>query len=87
MNPEINGKDSTAKILLQVISDCFFCETEGVVLIDYKTDRVSAEGAEKRAENYRLQIDCYARGLEGILGQSVKERYLYFLNCGKAIKI
>lgn len=87
LNPEIKGRDGDERILLQGIADCFFCEADGVVLIDYKTDRVSAEGAEKRAESYRLQIDCYARGLEGILGQPVKERYLYFLNCGKAIKI
>lgn len=74
-------------VILQGIADCFFYEDDGVVLIDYKTDRVGKSGIQKRSELYRLQIEYYSRGLEAILGTSIKERYLYFLNCGEAVKM
>ena len=75
------------KVILQGISDCFFYEDDGVVLIDFKTDRVSNETADKRAEAYRMQMEYYEKGLSEILDRRVKEKYLYFLNCGKLIKM
>ena len=72
-------------IILQGIADCFFYDGDGIVLIDYKTDRVGKDGATKRSERYRVQIDYYAKGLSEILGLPVKEKYLYFLNCLEAV--
>lgn len=74
-------------VILQGIADCFFFEDDGAVLIDYKTDRVGRSGAEARSEIYRVQIEYYARGLEAIFGVPIKEKYLYFLNCGEAVKM
>lgn len=79
--------DGADDVLLQGIADCFFYEDDGVVLVDYKTDRVGKGGALKRSETYKLQIEYYARGIESILKLPVKEKYLYFLNCGEAIKM
>ncbi len=75
------------KVILQGISDCFFYEDDGVVLIDFKTDRVSTETVSKRAEAYRLQMEYYEKGLSEVLEVNVKEKYLYFLSCGELIKI
>lgn len=75
------------KVLLQGIADCFFYEDDGIVLIDYKTDRVTKQSAKERSERYVLQAEYYARGLEMILKKPVKEKYLYFLNCNTAIKM
>lgn len=74
-------------VLLQGIADCFFFEDDGVVLLDYKTDRVSSANAHERAKIYKLQTDYYARGIEAILNIPVKEKYIYFLACGEAIKM
>ncbi len=74
-------------VVLQGIADCFFYEDDGVVLIDYKTDRVGKSSVKERSEFYRLQIEYYSKGLESILGCRVKERYLYFLNCKEAVKM
>ncbi|MBO5363913.1 MAG: helicase-exonuclease AddAB subunit AddA [Clostridia bacterium] len=41
------AEDREEAVLLQGIADCFFYEEDGVVLIDYKTDRVPAEQAEE----------------------------------------
>lgn len=78
-----NGGD----VMVQGIADCLFFDGDGIVLIDYKTDRVSAESAQRRSEMYRIQTDYYARGLSAVLGAPVTEKYLYFLNCGTAVKM
>lgn len=79
--------DGADDVILQGIADCFFYEGEGIVLIDYKTDRVGRGAAAKRSEIYRMQIDYYARGLSEILGVPVVEKYVYFLNCNTAVKM
>ena len=78
-----NGGD----VMVQGIADCLFFDGDEIVLIDYKTDRVSAESAQRRSEMYRIQTDYYARGLSAVLGAPVTEKYLYFLNCGTAVKM
>lgn len=87
LNPSLEGEDANQIVLLQGIADCFFWENGELVLIDFKTDRVSASTMHKRAEEYRIQTDCYANGLKKIFGIPVKEKYLFFLNCGDAVQM
>ncbi len=83
--PEDNSEE---KILIQGTMDCFFKEANGnIVLLDYKTDKVSEDGAVERGKTYYTQLKLYKDALETILGQKVNEAYLYFLNCDKAISI
>ena len=79
--------DMSDDIILQGIADCFFFENDGIVLIDYKTDRVSENNAAKRAKSYETQIEYYSAGLSAIFDLPVKERYIYFLNCKTAVKL
>jgi ATP-dependent helicase/nuclease subunit A len=83
----LETEDGQEPVLLQGIADCFFYEEDGAVLIDYKTDRVTASDANQRAEEYRIQMECYERGLNEILPIPIKEKYVYFLNCGKAVAL
>ncbi|MBE7011252.1 MAG: helicase-exonuclease AddAB subunit AddA [Ruminococcaceae bacterium] len=84
--PEQRGNDK--KILLQGTMDCFFVEEDGnVVLLDYKTDKVSEETIWSRADKYRYQLFAYKNGLESILKKPIKDAYICFLSCGKNIKI
>ena len=87
MEDALPAADAEESVLLQGIADCFFYDGDGVVLIDYKTDRIPAERAEERAEFYRLQMEYYTKGLSAVLECPVKERYLYFLHPGKAVPI
>ena len=74
------------KILVQGIADCIFEEEDGLVLLDYKTDRVTKETVQKRAEAYRQQLELYTDGINAILtDKKIKERYLYFLSCDTAV--
>ena len=50
-------------------------EEDGWVLVDYKTDRVSALGELK--ERYRSQLDYYEEAIRQLTGKKVKEKVLY----------
>ncbi|PKM82696.1 MAG: helicase-exonuclease AddAB subunit AddA [Firmicutes bacterium HGW-Firmicutes-14] len=73
-------------LLVQGVIDCLLDEGDGVVIIDYKTDRVSAGETEEAAGNYRGQLNLYASAVEDILRKPVKEKYLYFFVPGVEIK-
>ena len=71
-------------LLMQGVVDCFIVEDGGITVIDYKTDRVSADEAAERARVYAPQLDAYARALERIRGLPVREKIVYFLTPGLA---
>ncbi len=74
--------------LLQGSVDCFFEEDGGLVVVDYKTDRVAGEEQlVARAESYRIQLDTYAYALRRIFGLPVRERILYFLRPGRSVTL
>lgn len=59
--------------------DLWFDDGGKTVLVDYKTDQVSAAEAPARAERYALQLRLYALALERLTGRPPAEAYLYFL--------
>lgn len=68
-----NRKEET--ILVQGIIDVWFEEEDGLVLLDYKTDRV--RNASQLKELYHAQLDYYAQALEQLLEKPVKEKIIY----------
>ena len=80
--PERAEKD---EVLLQGIIDAFIVEDDGIILVDYKTDRV--KGEEELRERYRKQIMLYSDALEAILGKRVKRRVLYSFYLGEEVEI
>ena len=84
----IPGEEADEKVLLQGVVDCFFREEGGLVLVDYKTDRVEKEDEiRSRAGHYRRQLETYADALNRIFDLPVKEKLLYFLNPGRAVSL
>ena len=73
------------EVLLQGIIDAFIVEDDGIILVDYKTDRV--KGEEELRERYRKQIMLYSDALEAILGKRVKRRVLYSFYLGEEVEI
>ena len=67
-------------MLIQGVIDVYYLTEEGVVLLDYKTDRVNK--AEELVTRYKKQLDYYAKALERLLGMPVigKEIYSFALN-------
>ena len=60
-------------------------EDDGIILVDYKTDRVKNE--EELRERYQKQIMLYSNALEAILGKKVKRKVLYSFSLGKEVEI
>ena len=83
-----NILDSTVEdeeIMIQGIID-LYCETEkGLILIDYKSDRLKSENG--FIERYKKQLEYYKKALERITGQNVVETYIYSFELEKEIYI
>ena len=84
---EIFAGGGEDEILLQGVVDCCFEEPDGLVVVDYKTDRVRPGDAAARAGDYRGQLGLYAWAMERIAGKPVKERIVYFLNAKTAVDL
>jgi ATP-dependent helicase/nuclease subunit A len=74
-------------IIVQGIIDLLVKTPEGLVIIDFKTDDVSAEGASKRAELYRGQLNLYAQAASIILGKKTDSKWLCFLKPGCEVEV
>ncbi|HHY38829.1 MAG TPA: helicase-exonuclease AddAB subunit AddA [Clostridia bacterium] len=74
-------------IVVQGVIDCLLVSDDGITLIDYKTDRVSAEDISAVIEKYRVQLQLYSRAVERILCRPVTEKYLYFFSLGREIAL
>jgi ATP-dependent helicase/nuclease subunit A len=74
-------------VVLRGQIDLWFQVSGKTVLVDYKTDRVSAAEAPARAERYALQLRLYALALERLHGRAPDEAWLYFLRPDVAVPI
>ena len=82
---EINDKyDKDEMVLIQGIIDAYI-EEDDLVIIDYKTDRVTS--SKELVERYRTQLDYYQKALEQITGKKVKEKIIYSLHLGKGVVV
>ena len=82
-DPSLDGE----KVLLQGVVDCAIIESDGIIIIDFKTDRTDENTLELLAENYRPQVESYASAMEKIYELPVKETYLYFFHSGKLVQL
>lgn len=72
-------------VVVQGIADCVFREGDGLVLVDYKTDRIST--GEELAQRYRSQLQFYKQALEPIFGLPVQEALLYSFALGQTVPV
>ncbi len=77
----------TTPTLVRGAVDLAFREDDGWVLVDYKTDRVVEGKAEHLARKYLPQLRLYAHLFEKILGEPVKESYLYLVEADRVYRI
>jgi ATP-dependent helicase/nuclease subunit A len=68
------------KILLQGVVDCYFEEDGELVVVDFKTDKVTEATITDKAQTYAPQLAAYADALEKITGKHVKEKIIYFFS-------
>ena len=82
-DPQVAGEE----LMLQGVVDCAFETPEGLVVVDFKTDRVTAEQQAQRAEGYRPQLEAYALALGQVLEKEVSEKLLYFFHTNSTVKL
>ena len=76
------------ELMLQGVVDCAFETAEGgLVVVDFKTDRITAEQQAQRAGSYRPQLEAYALALGQVLEKEVTEKVLYFFHTNSAVKL
>jgi len=74
-------------IVVQGIIDMLVQTPQVLIIIDFKTDNVTAAEVTERAELYRRQMELYAKAASAILKSKILSKWLYFLTPGLAIKV
>ncbi|ACT00876.1 helicase-exonuclease AddAB subunit AddA [Paenibacillus sp. JDR-2] len=74
-------------VLIQGVIDCLFEDENGIVLLDYKTDRIYMKQWEQAAERHRFQLELYAEAIESVIGQPIAESHVFFFDGGRAVKL
>jgi ATP-dependent exoDNAse (exonuclease V) beta subunit len=65
--------------------DVLFKEDGGIIVLDFKTDRVSSKETKARAEYYRPQGEAYARAVKIASGSVPAEVVFIFLSTAGAV--
>ncbi len=79
--------EADESVIVQGVIDLCFIEENKWVIVDYKTDRVSKGDASKAAQKYAVQLDLYVEALQRITHIDVKERHIYYLALGEAVRL
>lgn len=79
------GNCSGEKILVQGIIDVYYEEEDGLIVLDYKTDKVRK--ASDLTEKYHAQLDYYAQALTRLTGKRVKEKVIYSFTLKEEIRV
>lgn len=82
---EMGLGDSDELVLIQGIIDAWMEEGDGIVLIDYKTDRIGRGQEEILVNRYQAQLDYYRRALEQMKKKPVRECIIYSLTLQEQI--
>ncbi|HVD76710.1 MAG TPA: UvrD-helicase domain-containing protein [Vicinamibacteria bacterium] len=67
--------------------DLVFEEDGGLIVVDYKTDHLSAEQARAQAAHHAPQLQLYGRGLARATGMPVRERLVLFTALGETVPV
>lgn len=79
--------ESEETVLVQGVIDAFFEEEDGLVLMDYKTDRIQEDAKTELTKKYQSQLKYYRTALEKLTGKPVKEVWFYAFATGEDFKI
>lgn len=75
------------KVLLNGAMDLLIRREDGLVIVDFKTDRVTEDTMQMKAQHHALQLSLYAMAAEEIFRQPVCETWVWFLRLGKGIQL
>lgn len=82
---DVYDTQTSDRTIVQGIVDCLVETEAGLIIIDYKTDRIIGEWSEVEqtyCDKYRVQLSLYAKAIEAASKQPVIGQYLYFFDGG-----
>ena len=82
-DPDLEGEE----VLLQGVVDCALLEEDGITIIDFKTDYVTAETLDALTDRYRIQVQTYADALSRIYQKPIKAAYLYLFALNRFVQM
>lgn len=85
--PSLSADAADEPVLIQGVIDCLFEDADGVVLLDYKTDRIYMKQWEQAAERHRFQLELYAEAIESVIGKPITESHVFFFDGGQAVRL
>jgi ATP-dependent helicase/nuclease subunit A len=74
------SRDPLDRIMVRGKIDLLIPDQGGLIVVDFKTDQLTAQTVESRAELYRPQVTSYRDAIKKITGQNVKSALLVFLS-------
>lgn len=80
---ELTGELRNETVMVQGAVDLCFIEPQGVVVVDFKTDRVTSETELTTA--YSEQLEIYAKACSKIFERPVKQKIIYSFALGREI--
>ena len=84
--PADESEDGLTSIMRGVI-DLVFRESDGWVIVDYKTDAAAAGDVTPLVERYRGQVQAYSAAWTSMTGESVKEAGLFLTAVGRFVSV
>ena len=75
------------QVLLQGVIDCMIELEDSLIVIDFKTDRVSKQQMTQRAQKYKAQLAAYRRAAQLVFHKPVSACALFFLQQGETVWI
>ena len=80
---EEDSKDDT--IMVQGIIDLYYETEEGIIIVDYKSDKL--HNTNEFIERYGKQLEYYKKALEKITGKRVLKAYIYSFKLKETIEV
>ncbi len=82
-----NAADADEFVVVQGVADLAVLRPKEIWLLDFKTDRVTADELEEKLGYYTPQLKLYALALEKIYNRPVTRRWLHFFDVGKTVMV
>ena len=82
-----NEEQTEKKYIAMYLGDPSEVGNAALMKLDFKTDFITEETVEVKAQYYRAQVEAYSTALEQILEKKVIRRVLYFFRTGQTIEV
>jgi len=83
-NTEYEIRDT---IVVQGIVDMLIKTPDGLIVIDFKTDKIAAEQIPERTKLYLRQLEIYSTAASSILKSKILSTWLYFLSLARIVEV